>query len=852
LPLPLQFVRKRVMRFLERTLKKAAVFIALITVLSAASVAGGQGNPQVIRGVLDLTGTAGLDAGNKISLNGKWEFYWGRFLLKDGFAGASPDGYIRVPGSWNENAVEGKAFPAKGYATYRMVLKLDRAQEGTLAIVTGEIATAFELYVNGSPVGGKGRVSGAEETGVPAILPDIYLFDADTPEIEIVLHVSNYHYRKGGVWDEMALGEAKSLAGYHALNLSLEALTTGILLIIGLYHVIFSLLALRERSYMHFGFCCIAVGLRQAVIGHKMLAWIFPSLPFDVSLRMEYICLVLVGLFFALYLYVLFKKDFHKSVAIALMAIAGISMLFILVTPAFIFTYTIYLCEAVLGALAIYLIWLFIKLIRKGVFEALFISCFGVILILSVVNDFLYANSLLISTNLVSYGFIVFLFSQAILLARRYSGAFRQAENLSVELLSTNESLVTANRELVALKGHLEQAVEEKTHDLKIAMTRAESANKAKSAFLANISHELRTPLHAILGFSEIFLIERQDGDDNKAMESIRYIRESARYLLTLINGLLDISKIESGKLELNMGSVDLAALLNDVVNTLAPLADRKNVALEKFIPADHPLIMDGDEVRLKEIFINLLNNAIKFTGCGKRIGITAETMSDSVVITVWDEGPGIPQDEFSRIFEPFVQVSQGEKGRPKGSGLGLAIAKRLVEILNGGISVQSRLGEGSRFIVTFPWKRDAAPKPRMDCGQESADPVPDAGKRQGRVLMIEDNELNQRLFKRILDTAGIDADFALTGEDGIAKALVGGFSLILLDIELPDMSGYEVLSEIRRLFTGTVPPVIAVTAHVFEGSRDKFLNEGFSDYIPKPFEYGIFINTISRHMGKR
>ena len=237
--------------------------------------------------------------------------------------------------------------------------------------------------------------------------------------------------------------------------------------------------------------------------------------------------------------------------------------------------------------------------------------------------------------------------------------------------------------------------------ELKDTTIEAESANKAKSIFLANMSHELRTPLNAILGFSQVLQLDK-DILTPRQMENLGYIRESGEHLLMMVSDILDLSKIESGKMDIEKKPFDMGNMLRKFISPLQPLADKKNIKMELDINPDIGTI-DADEKRIKEILYNLLSNAIKFTDNGKKIGIKAWFMDKQIVIEVWDQGMGIENKDLEKIFDPFEQVGRAKPGTNKGTGLGLAIAKKLIEAHNGTITVKSTSGQGSKFTVTLP-----------------------------------------------------------------------------------------------------------------------------------------------------
>jgi hypothetical protein len=363
---------------------------------------------------------------------------------------------------------------------------------------------------------------------------------------------------------------------------------------------------------------------------------------------------------------------------------------------------------------------------------------------------------------------------------------------------------------------------------LRTARIEAETANRAKSTFLANMSHELRTPLNAIIGFGQ--LIESED-DPANLKEYVSLIRESGEHLLEMVNDILDLSRIESQKVELHREYFNLHTMLSRSPSTVRSIAARKGIHMELNIQGDIGWLY-GDEVRIKQVVYNLISNAIKFTEAGKRVGIDARASDDWAVITVWDQGVGIPPGELERIFDPFEQVNGGRKDKPPGTGLGLAITRNLIEMHGGKLTVESREGEGSRFTLELPG--------RVESRKEEVEPeepvvAVSTQKKKGRVLVVDDDRTNLHLMKNILEKRGFKVVLLEDGSGVTRRLKQEPFDCVFMDIQMPGKDGIEALQEIRK--ENMAVPVVALTAYAMKGDREKFLDYGFSSYISKPVQ---------------
>ncbi len=398
-------------------------------------------------------------------------------------------------------------------------------------------------------------------------------------------------------------------------------------------------------------------------------------------------------------------------------------------------------------------------------------------------------------------------------------------------------------------KERLEELVGQRTEELRLARDEANAANKAKSAFLANMSHELRTPLNAILGFSQMM---RQDTGLNRSqLEILDIINNSGEHLLKLINDVLEIAKIEAGKLQLELAPMDLQEVVREVSDMMRLRAEQKGLKLEVDQSSQFPRYINGDEARLRQILVNLLSNAVKFTergGVTLRLGGTKNNQHH-LVIEVEDTGPGISADDQKLLFKPFVQLREGaEEG---GTGLGLSIVQQFVHLMGGAITVRSEPGKGSLFRVELPSEAvDDADIIGLsgDMHGEIAGMAP--GQPAYRILIAEDQHDNQLLLARLMDDIGIEAKIASNGEECVKLFQEWHPDLIWMDRRMPVMDGVEATRRIRQLPGGDKVKIVAVTASAFKEQEPELRSAGLDDYIRKPFRFSEIYDSMAQQLG--
>ncbi|QSZ42465.1 response regulator [Sulfurimonas aquatica] len=420
---------------------------------------------------------------------------------------------------------------------------------------------------------------------------------------------------------------------------------------------------------------------------------------------------------------------------------------------------------------------------------------------------------------------------------------------VNVDMIDQNVAL----QKEVAIRHRIEKDLEEKNRHLKVLnkklLVSEEEANKAsvsKSDFLANMSHEIRTPMNAILGFIDLLF---KDETSKEKLKKLNIIKESGYSLLTIINDILDFSKIESGKLHMEQKAFYTKSLFNLVTDLLEEKALKKNIKIVVDMDDELPKVAYGDTTRIKQVYANLLGNAIKFSGHLSQVDVKVSFLKEKnlLVCSVKDHGVGIAEENLERIFNAFEQEDNTTTRKFGGTGLGLSISKTLMNMMGGDLEVKSVLGKGSEFIMSVDVFSNANEELEIEEATKE-----NKIELLGSVLLVEDNLSNQILMEILLNESGLDVIIANNGAEAVEAYKLGSYSVILMDENMPVMNGSEATKEIRRLEKlRDVPrtPIIAVTANAFAEDKQRFLDIGMDDYISKPIERQSLEQVLCKHI---
>ena len=384
--------------------------------------------------------------------------------------------------------------------------------------------------------------------------------------------------------------------------------------------------------------------------------------------------------------------------------------------------------------------------------------------------------------------------------------------------------------------------------ELEIAKDAAVKANKAKSEFLSSMSHELRTPLNAIVCFSE--LLETKEGLDKESKDFAKDIVNASHNLLELVNGVLDISKIEAGKMEVINKEYNSKELFNSLSIMVIPRIGDKKIEFKTRLAEDLPCVLNGDTGKIKQIILNLLTNAVKYTDSGC-IDYDIDCLNDfknnrtKLIVSVRDTGRGIKEEDINRLFEKFERIDEDRNTTIEGTGLGLAITQSLAELMGGKIKVTSRYGYGSTF--TFVFEQDVVSFNEVEEKKEEEiiDEKVDFSNKS--ILVVDDSKLNLKVAENVLKEYNVNIFTCISAKECLDYLSIGKYDIILMDIMMPVMNGVEALKEIKKL--GVETPVIALTADAIDGQEDKYLKEGFDGYLSKPIDKNELKKILNKYL---
>ncbi|MFD0696331.1 ATP-binding protein [Paenibacillus sp. GCM10027628] len=799
----LQNWRGRFALFIGAGIVLMVLSLSVVTLFSAKSV------PRAVKGVLDLS-QLDLNKDGPIRLNGSWTLHWHQLLTDE--SGEKPT-FAEVPGEWRSSGL-----PGRGYATYRLTVHT-QADAGTLALQIPAIAPAYRILIDGRVIAETGVVASERAAVRAAYLPQTVSFNPPGQSFDIFIQVANELYPQGGIWFSLTLGTEQSMVALKKRTEIIDISVFGGCALLGLYQLALFMMRRSERSNLYFGICCILGAVRIGSVGGMYITHLYPHTDIRLLIMLEY--LTYYGGITAALLFVrqLYPNEFQSAVIKTIVWVGCAFIGTVVLFPAEWYTQFIDIFKYVsLVSLAYILYGFAMACWRRREGASLQLSgwlIFGA----AALHDILYSNSIITwwDLQLVPYGFSLLVFIEAMELARRFTNAYHIIGHMSDQLIASN---------------------------------------RMKDEFLANTSHELKTPLHGIINLSMALSEEKSGPLNGKQREQLEVVIAVARRMSNLINDILDLSRLKNSGIELELGPVDIRAVVSAQQEVFRHYIGDKPVTLRLDWPDKLPYAY-ADENRLLQIMYNLIGNAIKFTPEGE-VTVSAWTEVGMLHVAVADTGVGIEEDMLETIFQSFEQVGTSVAREYGGAGLGLGIARRLVELHGGQISVKSQIGKGSVFIFTLPISESSVvqeSKPRlseearavatMSSGRletartAQADMPNGTKRRENMILAVDDDTVNLRVLQAVLADEPYEIIAVTSGQEAIEtlERLGGKIGLVILDVMMPGLSGYETCRQIRQTYTLSELPVLLTTVRNEPSDVIIGFEAGANDYLAKPFQ---------------
>ncbi|GMQ56688.1 ATP-binding protein [Vallitalea sediminicola] len=772
--------------------------------------------PRAKNGVIDLTNWNFIKDGT-VKLDGEWELYWNQFLSYNDFQNSSTinsTDHFQVPSMWKGSTINGTNISVEGYATYRLKVRTNNKNNlKGLRLVT--ICDAYKIFIDDKMIGSSGTLGQDFGTTISEYKPQILVFEQNSMEFEILIMVSNYIDKRGGIVHSIELGNYQQIINIKENAVKRDAFLIGVFLIMFMYHIIIYLRTRRDATTKYLALMLL-LGASRAALSQEYL--ILNVIPLNVEgiIFLNYMtdCWGVTAL--SLFTYRMYSQEVSQKIIRVIISIAFVFTIMTLLFPPSIYMNYIICIDIFLEIVIIYLIATLFKAVRRKRHDAvlLLIGMIG-LLVDTMIEILVYWDIINNYGDKITVAAMFLLVCiQSVILTTRYANKFFEVENLS--------------KRLIAL-------------------------DKIKDEFLINTSYELKTPLRGIINISEYSLQDSLGKLNNKQKENLEIVIKISKSLLNLVNDLLDYSKFKYGDISIHKKSVDIKEIVNVVLEMYKYIEVNKDIKFMNHIPKDVPLVY-GDEDRLIQIIFNIVDNAVKFTDFGE-INISAVADNTMVEISIEDTGIGIPKDKINFIFQVFNQIDDTIARKKGGTGLGLSITKALVEVHGGKIRIKSEIGKGSKVIFTLPISHDEKTNFDSEIMTQklifnntllktvSKEPLFIQEDKEITVLIVDDDDMNRQLLINILSAENYDIIAVANGMKALEVLSKNkNIDIVIMDIILPRMSGYEVCRKIRKEYTLFELPILMLTSKNYSTSISIGIEAGANDFLSKAYDRGEII----------
>lgn len=787
----------------------AALFMAFIAIdhLSGSTL------PEAKHGVMNLENWDFQKDGN-VQLNGKWTLYPNQILSPKEIASAKGKDplFVDVP----SNVKLAKQGINVDYGTYKLTIK-SKLDNQVFGISTSFIYSANRSYFNGQVIGQSGSPSNK-----PAFTaqnrPYTSFFPLHKGDNELVVQFSNFGKTPGwGIAKPITFGTQDQIVRENKISFLNDTVMITAFFITGLYFLGFYLQRKKDKHLLFFSVMCLLFSFIILMIGKERIIFLlFPSISFSLLNSMRAISTVFVSIAVFLYLYFAYREIVSKRFMLIATVSCGLVLIIDFLTVGFI-GHSSYILHSVLAvSTLVYITYIFtIAAIRKmegSLYLTIASISMSAFVILTTISA--YTGKTAFSFNSIySLPTVIALLAIVLLMAQQFAGAFRENEVLSWKLLRVD---------------------------------------RLKDEFIAKTSHEFKTPLNSIINICQTLLAGKGKRTIEEEKENMQLVIRMGYRLSNLVNDILDLEKIKQGMLQIHPVPVDIYALVCSEMNFYNLLSRHKNLNMMNHIPDDLPLVL-ADENRFRQILTNLVDNAIKYTAEGQ-ITLSASKLNDNMIkVTVTDTGSGISEADRQTIFESFQQA---EMNKDDGAGLGLSIVKQLVQLQNGDIWVESEEGKGSAFHFTLPIvHHESVPEtktslPELQSGLEMSGislstPYYSEKIDAPTILIVDDNIDSLKILSDMLEGVPYNVIAAKNGTEALEVVSCTKLDLVILDLMMPDMTGFEVCTRIRERFSMVDLPVLIITAAIIGHDKYKAFHAGANDILQKPYHYSEFMARI-------